>query len=103
MAGIRSLAIAFVVGGGAALYLILAVRVPNHLAVIVGAAMTLVILLVTTVVSDDDEAAEAAWRAAAPDLDDRQAPPSLDAIRPAAERDGGRGGDDAGDRSGRGR
>lgn len=72
MPGGRTLALAAAVGIGVGLYLALWFHWPTFIAIAIGATMAVVLLLFSASLDDDPAAADAAWRAAAPDLADRE-------------------------------
>lgn len=68
----RALALAVVVGLGAGLYFALWFRWPTFLSIGIGATLGVVMLLFASSLGPDPEEADAAWRAAAPDLAERE-------------------------------
>src|SRR5687767_13495277 len=72
MPSARALAVAALVGLGAALYFLLWLRWPTFIVIGAGATLTVVMSLFAASLAQDPEAADAAWRAAAPDLAERE-------------------------------
>jgi hypothetical protein len=68
----RALALAVILGLGAGLYFALWFRWPAFLAIGIGATLGVVMLLFASSLAADPEEADAAWRAAAPDLAERE-------------------------------
>ena len=68
----RALALAVIVGLGAGLYFALWFRWPTFLSIAIGATLGVVMLLFASSLGPDPEEADAAWRAAAPELAERE-------------------------------
>ena len=72
MASRRALALAIIAGLAVATYFALWFRWPAFLAIGIGATLAVVMLLFASSLGPDPEEADAAWRAAAPDLAERE-------------------------------
>jgi hypothetical protein len=72
VASARALTVAAVAGLGVALYFALWFKWPTFLAIAAGATLAVVMLLFAASLGDDPQQADAAWRAAAPDLVERE-------------------------------
>jgi len=68
----RALAIAALTGVGVGLYFEVVQRWPTFLSIAAGATLAIVMMLFAASLGDDPQAADAAWRAAAPDLVERE-------------------------------
>jgi hypothetical protein len=89
--GVRTVALAGLVGIGVAVYFSLWFRWPTFLAIAIGATVGVVLLLIAASLAGDPAAADAAWRAAAPDLARRERPEPPDADGGVAAGDAGEG------------
>lgn len=72
MPTVRALALAVIVGLGVGLYFALWFRWPVFLSIAIGATLGVVFLLFASSLGPDPGEADAAWRAAAPDLAERE-------------------------------
>jgi hypothetical protein len=72
MPTVRALALAVIVGLGVGLYFALWFRWPAFLSIAIGATLGVVFLLFASSLGPDPQEADAAWRAAAPDLAERE-------------------------------
>jgi hypothetical protein len=83
----RALGVAVLAATGITVYFVLWFRWPTFLAIAVGATLGLVMLLFATSLGPDPAEADAAWRAAAPDLAERERSSGSEHDLPPIERE----------------